>query len=101
MVYIEYGNPVKLVFGKGVLNKLGEEAKMHGSKALIVTSKGGSMKRYGYLDRASKSLERHGVRVTVYAGHYKSFDKYGEGGVGARCKGGMRPNYRFRWRQFT
>jgi len=37
MTDFEYFNPVKIVFGKGNLSKLGEEAKKYGSRILLVS----------------------------------------------------------------
>ena len=51
----EYHNPTRLIFEAGSLPRLGEVAKMHGRRALIVTG-GGSIKRSGNFDRAIQSL---------------------------------------------
>ena len=42
--------PIRLLFGPGSIDKLGEEAKKFGQKALIVTGVS-SMRRTGVLDR--------------------------------------------------
>jgi alcohol dehydrogenase len=63
----EYYNPTRLVFGAGTLSRLGELAREHGHKALIVTG-GGSVKRTGVFDRAVTSLEKAGVSVVECAG---------------------------------
>ncbi|EKD34323.1 MAG: iron-containing alcohol dehydrogenase, partial [uncultured bacterium] len=47
----EFHNPTRLIFGAGTLSQLGEVARKHGKKALIVTG-GGSVKRSGAFDRA-------------------------------------------------
>jgi len=57
---IESYNPTRLVFGAGVLNRLGEVVSKYGKKALIVTG-GGSVKRNGTFDRAAVSLKAAGV----------------------------------------
>ena len=47
--------PAKVLFGAGQLNNLRNEA-LPGKKALLVTSNGQSVKKYGYLDRVEKEL---------------------------------------------
>ena len=61
-----YSNPVKIIFGLKVLERVGEEAKALGTRALIVVSRGGSMERYGYLKRVITSLEENGVSTVVF-----------------------------------
>ena len=41
--------PARVLFGEGKLSELHEQ-KLPGKKALIVTSNGTSVKKYGYLD---------------------------------------------------
>lgn len=48
-----YFIPTKILFGPGKLNELAGE-KLPGKKALIVTTAGNSVKKYGYLDRLEK-----------------------------------------------
>ena len=55
--------PTKVLFGPGKLSELHSEA-LPGKKALIVTSNGQSVKKYGYLEKVEKELESAGV---VYA----------------------------------
>jgi len=62
-----YYMPAKILFGKGALDNLAE-TKLPGSKALIVISAGGSMKRMGYLQRVRDLLLKNGVESAVYAG---------------------------------
>lgn len=57
---IESYNPTRLIFGAGVLERLGEVTKTYGKKALIVTG-GGSVKRNGTFDRAAASLKAAGI----------------------------------------
>ncbi|SHF13071.1 alcohol dehydrogenase [Desulfacinum infernum DSM 9756] len=63
----EFYNPTRLIFGAGTLSRLGEAAREHGRKALLVTG-GGSVKRTGVFDRAVTSLEKAGVSVVECAG---------------------------------
>lgn len=58
--------PTKVLFGLGKLGELHAE-KFPGKKALIVTSNGTSVKKYGYLDRVQKELELAGVEYAVFA----------------------------------
>ncbi|MBQ4309297.1 MAG: hypothetical protein II772_06180 [Lachnospiraceae bacterium] len=46
----EFDMPTRVLFGEGKLNELHEQ-KLPGTKALIVTTNGTSVKKYGYLDR--------------------------------------------------
>jgi alcohol dehydrogenase len=63
----EFHNPTRLVFGAGVLARLGEVVSAHGRRALLVTG-GGSVKRSGIFDRAVASLEAAGVSVKECSG---------------------------------
>ena len=63
----EFYNPTRLIFGAGVLNRLGELTSQHGKKALLVTG-GGSVKRNGVFDRAGKSLQAAGIAVAECSG---------------------------------
>lgn len=56
---------VRQLFGVGAFSKLGEEASSLGKSALLVTGKT-SMRRLGYLDKAVKDLEKHGVKTIVF-----------------------------------
>ncbi len=58
-------NAVRVLFGPGRLNDLHKEA-LPGKKALIVTSNGSSVKKYGYLARTEKELEAAGVAHTLF-----------------------------------
>lgn len=59
--------PTKVLFGPGKLNELHTE-QLPGKKALIVTTNGQSVKKYGYLERVQKELELAGVEYAVFAG---------------------------------
>ena len=56
--------PRDLYFGKGALENL---KGLKGKKAIICVG-GGSMKRFGFLDRAKAYLEEAGMEVTVFEG---------------------------------
>lgn len=61
----QYYMPTKILFGKGMLNKLGE-IKLPGKKALIVISAGTSMKRLGYLERVQNLLKKNSCDFSVF-----------------------------------
>ena len=58
----EFQNPTRLIFGAGMLSRLGGVVREHGKSALLVTG-GGSVKRNGTFDRAVESLNDAGVSV--------------------------------------
>jgi alcohol dehydrogenase len=57
--------PTKILFGPGKLDELGQET-LPGKKALIVISSGGSMRRFGYLQRLQEILQEKGIAYAVY-----------------------------------
>ncbi|MGI5816595.1 MAG: iron-containing alcohol dehydrogenase [Armatimonadota bacterium] len=61
----EFRNPVRLVFGQGAFDQIGERSAEFGGHALLVTGRG-SARRSGLLDRAVGRLEDAGVRVTLF-----------------------------------
>lgn len=61
----EFFNPVRLVFGQGTFDQIGERTSEFGSHALLVTGRT-SARKSGLLDRAVESLEAAGVGVTVF-----------------------------------
>lgn len=64
--FIAY-NPVKIHFGKGVLNQLGETAAQYGKRALLVMGKG-SVKRIGIYDVVLNQLEAAGIEIIEFSG---------------------------------
>ncbi len=64
--FIAY-NPVRLHFGKGVTDTLGETVRQYGKKVLLVYGKG-SVKKYGYYDKVLGQLVRAGLSVREYHG---------------------------------
>ena len=56
--------PRDIYFGKGALENL---KALKGNKAIICVG-GGSMKRFGFLDRAKKYLEEAGMEVALFEG---------------------------------
>lgn len=61
----QYHIPTKILFGKGQLGNLHKQ-KLPGNKALIVVSSGGSVKKYGSLDRLIEELSLAGVAYVVF-----------------------------------
>ena len=57
-------NPIKLVFGKGSLSKIGVEAIAYGKKALIVTYPGAPFT--DFVARTTKHLNEAGLEVMVF-----------------------------------
>jgi len=60
-------NPVKLHFGKDVVNTLGETVKQYGNKVLLIYGQG-SVKKYGYYDKVLPQLKSAGLKVFEYSG---------------------------------
>ncbi len=60
-----YYIPTRIVYGKGTIKKLGE-FDLPGKKALIVTTNGTSVKKYGYLETVTKQLESIGIEYHVF-----------------------------------
>ena len=56
--------PTRILFGKNKLNEL--SAYLPGKKALIVTTGGTSMKKYGYLDRLTGLLDQAGCGHVLF-----------------------------------
>jgi alcohol dehydrogenase YqhD (iron-dependent ADH family) len=60
-------NPTKLLFGKGVVSKLGSFSKKLGSKAIIIIGKG-SVKHNGILDTVTEQLKSAGTEYVLFEG---------------------------------
>jgi alcohol dehydrogenase len=58
--------PTRIEFGVGILERVGEEAAKLGRRALIVISKGGSMRRAGILEKVQNFLYENGVESVVF-----------------------------------
>lgn len=65
MYYFDFYMPAKVLFGAGKLQSLHNE-KLPGKKALIVTTNGQSVKKYGYLASLKKELDLAGVGYELY-----------------------------------
>jgi alcohol dehydrogenase len=60
-----YFMPTRILYGKGKLNTLHEQT-LPGMKALIVTSAGQSVKKYGYLERVENELKLAGIDYVLF-----------------------------------
>ncbi len=65
MPQFEFHNPVRLLFGAGTIDRLGEEAARYGGRAMLATGRG-SARDSGLLDRAVALLDDAGLDVTVF-----------------------------------
>lgn len=57
--------PTRVLFGSGRLSRLHEE-NLPGKKALIITSNGNSVKKYGYLERLERELELADIGYALF-----------------------------------
>ena len=64
----EFYAPTKVIFGKGVESKVGEEIKAWGGTRVLVHFGGGSVKRSGLLDRVEESLKAAGLPYFMLGG---------------------------------
>lgn len=62
-----FQNPVKIHFGKNCWHQIGQEAKLSGSKALIITGKSSSEKS-GMLEKTKELLKEQGIHSVVFKG---------------------------------
>jgi alcohol dehydrogenase len=60
-----YFMPTKILFGPGKLNELRNES-LPGKKALIVTTAGNSVKKYGYLSQLQNILAEKGIEYILF-----------------------------------
>lgn len=60
-------NPTKLLFGHGVVSKLGSNSKKLGSKAVVMIGKG-SVKTNGILDTVTEQLNSAGTEYIIFEG---------------------------------
>ncbi len=65
MTEFKYYNPVRLVFGPGAFDEIGDHAKQHGSRALLVTGCT-AVRSSGVLDRALSHLDDAGMAVALF-----------------------------------
>ena len=63
MVQVFY-MPIKVLFGPGSISQLGQEARMSGRRAMIVTYP--DIRKLGFLDIVLKDLKTHGLTTEVF-----------------------------------
>lgn len=61
-----YYLPTRIEFGTGAFDRVGEEARGLGTRALIVVGQGGSIRRTGVLERVERLLRKEGVESIVF-----------------------------------
>jgi len=61
MNHFTFYSPTKVIFGKGVADKIGSETKAWGGTKVLIHYGGGSVVRSGLLDRVKKSLDAEGI----------------------------------------
>ncbi len=66
MFSIEFNLPTKIVFERGSLSKVHEHVENLGAKAMIITTRGGSMIKYGYYSTLRVSLEKAGIKYCIF-----------------------------------
>ena len=62
-----YNIPTKIFFGKGQIEKIGEEILKYGKKVLLVYGKG-SVKANGIYDKVVEILNKNGIEFFEVAG---------------------------------
>ena len=62
-----FHNPTKILFGKGVLEKLASELKTYGTRILIVYG-GGSIKKTGLYDKIINDLSKQNIEIFELSG---------------------------------
>ncbi len=67
MLNFRYYNPTRIIFGKGVVDKIGKEVARYGKKALFVYGQG-SIKRIGLYDLVVERLKEAGVEFVEHPG---------------------------------
>ncbi len=63
-----FQNPTKIVFGKGTVEKIGEEIKNFGAKKVLFLYGRGSIKRNGVYDTVVESLKRNSIEWVEVSG---------------------------------
>ncbi|WP_159887939.1 iron-containing alcohol dehydrogenase [Paenibacillus puerhi] len=61
-------NPTRILFGAGMVDKLGEQLASVGSKTVLLVYGGGSIKKSGLYDRVLRQLEQAGVSAVELPG---------------------------------
>ncbi|MFH1761239.1 MAG: iron-containing alcohol dehydrogenase [bacterium] len=67
MISYTWNRPVKILFGCGQLNYLGENILSAGKRCLLMIG-GGSVIEHGYLDRTTNQLKKSGIEWILFQG---------------------------------
>lgn len=59
----QFRNPVKIIFGKNTIPKIGEEVEKRGIRRILLLAGGGSIKRNGVYQTAAASLKSYKIEV--------------------------------------
>ncbi len=62
-----FENPTRILFGQGMIARIGGEVKRWGTKVLLVYGRG-SVKKYGIYDQVTASLKEAGLGVVEFGG---------------------------------
>ncbi|SDC53533.1 Alcohol dehydrogenase YqhD, Fe-dependent ADH family [Paenibacillus sp. UNCCL117] len=63
-----FQNPTRILFGAGMVDKLGEQLAAFGSKTVLLVYGGGSIKHSGLYDRIQAQISQAGVRAVELPG---------------------------------
>ena len=68
MYPFQFDLPTKIIFGEGVINKIGEVAINYGKKALLLTLNENSIKEKGFFQKVDSSCTAAGIELHPYFG---------------------------------
>lgn len=61
MKNFEFYNPAKIIFGKGVIKRLGQQIRLLGANRVLLVAGGGSIKKNGVYEAVTNSLKNEGL----------------------------------------
>jgi alcohol dehydrogenase YqhD (iron-dependent ADH family) len=61
MKSFEFFNPTKLIFGRGTINRIGQEINRYGYRKVLLIAGSGSIRKNGVYDRVVNSLKNAGI----------------------------------------
>lgn len=64
MEAFSFYNPTRILFGTGMIRKIGKEMQMVGVKHCLMVAGGGSVKNNGVYNQVLSSLNEHGIKFT-------------------------------------
>ncbi|MGC9976667.1 MAG: iron-containing alcohol dehydrogenase, partial [Syntrophales bacterium] len=62
-----FDSPTRIIFGKGMIARIGNEVKPFGTKVLLVYGRG-SIKKHGVYDQVISSLKDAGLNIVEFPG---------------------------------